>query len=262
MFKLPPSEVTIQPDTLFMIGDFPFTNSFAAGLLITLITILVALYVTFFVRGNKKPSKFDSFIEVIYMGFYDFIVQLAGGNKKAASKLLPIIGTIFLYIGISNTILILPGISSLKYNGITMFRSHTLDFNTTFAIAGIMVVMMNLYSLFKLNPIGFFFKYIKINSVFNGFRKGIGPGLLSLVDLFIGALDIISEFAKMISWSLRLFGNMYAGELLTGLVLSSLAIGAPVPLLLVFGLFSGLVQALVFGSLTAANFAMLMEDES
>lgn len=262
MFKVEQSELAIQPDTLFKIGDFPFTNSHASGVLLTVAILIMAIVLKFTLKGNKTPSKFQLFWEMLYTTFLDFITQLAGGNKKIAEKILPIVGTIFIYLGISNVLLIIPPFTSLTYNGVIMFRTHTLDFSTAFGIATVMVLWMQAISFFKLNPIGFFFKYVKLNAVFNGFRQGIGAGVLSLVDVFIGLLDIVSEVAKIVSWSLRLFGNMYAGELLTGLAMSSFAIGAPVPLILVFGLFSGLVQALVFGSLTAANFAMIMEDEA
>ncbi|HEX9804792.1 MAG TPA: FoF1 ATP synthase subunit a [Candidatus Dojkabacteria bacterium] len=260
MFSVGSSDVPIQPETLFSIGGFPFTNSHASGVLLTILLAVLALAIHLTFKKDKTPSKFQTFLEMFYELLAGFTAQITS-NKKIAKKVLPLVGTLFIYIGISNVLLLLPGLTALKYDSITVFRTHTLDFNTTFGIATAMVVWMQVLSIAKLNPFGYIFKFIRLDAVYKGFRQGPGPGLLSIVDLFIGALDIVSEFAKIVSLSLRLFGNMYAGELLTSLVLSSFAIILPVPLILIFGLFSGLVQSIVFGSLTAANLSLVLKDE-
>jgi len=71
----------------------------------------------------------------------------------------------------------------------------------------------------------------------------------------IGLLDIVSEFAKVISLSLRLFGNMYAGDVLAAILLGTLAIAVPAPWL-AMNLLVGVLQALVFGALTAAYYSL------
>jgi len=146
---------------------------------------------------------------------------------------------------------LIPGLSAITYNGVSIFRTPTNDFNMTFSIALAMVILANIMSIRDFGLFGHIGKFVKIKEVVEGFRKSIGAGLLAIIDFFIGLLDIVSEFAKVISLSLRLFGNMYAGEVLAAIFLGALAILIPAPWT-AMNLLVGILQAMVFGSLTAA----------
>jgi F-type H+-transporting ATPase subunit a len=122
------------------------------------------------------------------------------------------------------------------------------------------IIWTQVYSIQKFNIFGHINKYVKVTTVINGFKQGIGPGMLSIIDFLIGLLDIVSELAKSLSLSIRLFGNMFAGELLSGIVLSAFALVAPVPLMLL-ALFTGFLQALVFGALTSSYFGLALSDD-
>ncbi|GAB4284112.1 MAG: F0F1 ATP synthase subunit A [Candidatus Dojkabacteria bacterium] len=255
---------TVKADILFKIGDYPISNALLAGFLMTIIIAILCLFIFLFTKRTGTPSKFQIILEIIYSGFLDFVERITT-SRKVAESILPIIGTVFIYIGFSNILTLLPGLDSLTYTledgtVVPLFRTHTSDFNTTFGIAASMILWTQFYSIQQVGIIKHFNKYFRIIDVVKGFRKGFGTGMISIIEFFVGLLDIISEFAKSISLSLRLFGNMFAGLMLSGIVLGALAIIAPV-LLILFGLFSGVLQALVFGALTASYFGMAAAEE-
>ena len=142
-----------------------------------------------------------------------------------------------------------------------MFRSAATDLNTTIALALISVVMAQFFGVKSLGP-GYFGKFIAVGSIKNALtKKGVGCvgriGALGLgfIDIFVGVLETISEFSKIISFSFRLFGNIFAGEVLLGVMAFLIPYLMSLPF---FGLeiFVGVVQALVFMMLTVAFFVI------
>ncbi len=258
LFSVDAGLPSVPPDILFYIAGFPVTNSMLAGGLMTLLVIIFLFFVVKNTKGNGTPGKFQILIELTLEMFLDFIEKIVG-NKKVAKQIFPIIGALFIYIGISNVLTVLPGIDSLTYSldgeVVPLFRTHTSDINTTFGIAAAMVIWTQIYSIKSTNIFVHLNKYFKIWGIIQGFIKGLGAGFIAIIEFFVGLLDVVSEFAKSISLSLRLFGNMFAGLMLSGIILGALAILAPIPLIL-FSLFSGALQALVFGALTASYFGM------
>jgi len=142
-----------------------------------------------------------------------------------------------------------------------MFRSAATDLNTTIALALVSVVMAQFFGVKSLGP-GYFGKFIAVGSVARALtKKGVGCvgriGALGLgfIDIFVGVLETISEFSKIISFSFRLFGNIFAGEVLLGVMAFLIPYLMSLPF---FGLeiFVGVVQALVFMMLTVAFFVI------
>ncbi|NCN39261.1 MAG: F0F1 ATP synthase subunit A, partial [Candidatus Aenigmarchaeota archaeon] len=103
--------------------------------------------------------------------------------------------------------------------------------------------------------LGYIGKFIKIKDLYEGAKKGIGAFILALIDFAIGFLDIISEVAKVVSLSLRLFGNMYAGQVLATVILGGFAYGLPA-IWMVMGTLSVVVQTLVFALLVTAYYTI------
>jgi F-type H+-transporting ATPase subunit a len=140
-----------------------------------------------------------------------------------------------------------------------MFRSAATDMNTTIALAIVSVVMTQFFGLQGLG-IKYFGKFVGVAKIVDAFRK---PGLgcagrigtfgMGLIDTFVGVIETISEFGKIISFSFRLFGNVFAGEVLLGVMGFLIPYFVSLPF---FGLelFVGFVQALVFMMLTVAFF--------
>jgi len=222
--------------------------------------IFVALFLLFSRFSAYKPSKLQLMLESVYSLITNFIEQIAG-SKTIANKVVPLTFTLVLFILVSNlSLTFLPFLGAFQYEGHAMFRSSTNDFNMTLALSVGMILLTQIYSIQRVNIINYIFRFIRLDKVVLGFRKGIMNGFISLIDLFLGVLDIISEFAKVISLSLRLFGNMFAGELLTGIFMGMLAVLLPIPIIGLSAL-SGTVQAVVFGALVTSYFAGVLDQK-
>ena len=142
-----------------------------------------------------------------------------------------------------------------------MFRAATTDMNFTVALALVSVVLTQYFGLRALG-VGYFGKFIGVGGIIKAFTKPglgcsgrIGAFLMGFIDVFIGMVETISEMGKIISFSFRLFGNIFAGEVLLGVMAFLIPYVISLPF---FGLelFVGVVQALVFMMLTVAFFVV------
>lgn len=252
-------EITdINPSFVFSIGDFNFANT-------TLYLFFIALVLFVFLFSIRKkirliPSKWQSIIEIVYEGLLTLVRQITGSDYHAR-KVFPIIGSIFLFIGFANYSGLIPGLTSITYDGMSIFRTPTSDFNTTFALAFGSVFVLNIVSISEWGFFGHLGKFFKFKEIFVGFKKSIGAGSMAIVDFLLGLLDIIGEFAKIISLSLRLFGNMYAGEVLMTILIGSLAYVVP-SIWFAMSMLSALVQAIVFGSLVTVFYMLAIKSDS
>ena len=164
-------------------------------------------------------------------------------DRKQAKKFFPLVATLFLFILLNNWIGVLPGAGSIGFFEIDhghevfvpFFRAAKSDLNTTLALAFISMAAIQFYGIRKLG----FFKYW---SKFFVFTKG--P-----IYFFVGILELIGEFAKVISFSFRLFGKVFAGEVLLVIMMALVPLIIPLPFFFL-EFFVGLIQALVFAMLT------------
>jgi F-type H+-transporting ATPase subunit a len=182
------------------------------------------------------------------------------GVVKEESLMFSLVTALFLYIGVANLITIIPGVASVTYEGVSIFRSPTSDFNTTLGLALAMVVLIQLYAFKQFGFWGYVGKFIQLSGIIKGFKQGVGAGFMAIINFLIGLLDIVSEAAKVVSLSLRLFGNIYAGEVLAVIVLGALAYILPATWMALNILFA-LVQAVVFGALVAAYYSIAVTVE-
>jgi len=242
----------IQPDIVFSIGNFGIANS-------TLMIVLLALlFLALGVFGVRKftmvPGTFQSIIEMIYESILGLVQQITG-DRYHAEKIFPVIATILVYFALANVIAIVPGLTDITYNGIAIFRTPTSDFNTAFGVSLAAVLVLNYVSLREYGFIGYLGNFFNIKGVINGFRKSIMDGFIGLVELFVGMLDIIGEIAKVVSLSFRLFGNVYAGQVLAIIILGAVAVGLPTIWTVMSG-FTGILQGMVFASLVAVYYTL------
>lgn len=142
-----------------------------------------------------------------------------------------------------------------------MFRSAATDLNTTLALALVSVVLTQYFGL-KARGIGYLGKFIALGGIKRALTKpGLGCGgrigalFMGAIDVFVGLLETVSEFSKIISFSFRLFGNVFAGEVLLGVMAFLIPYLISLPF---YGLeiFVGVIQALVFMMLTVAFFVL------
>ncbi len=215
------------------------TNTLLSTWVVLLIWVVIGLVIS---RGrNLVPSFIQNIVEIVLEGLLDMMSGVFG-SRHEAEKYLPIIGTIFLFVLTSNWLGIVPGVGSigffeLKEGGqvfVPFLRSGASDLNTTLALA--------IIALFFVHVIG-------AGAI--GFKKHVGKFFTfkSPIDFFVGILEFISEIAKMISFSFRLFGNVFAGEVLLIIMAFLAPYVVPAPFL-GLELFVGFIQALVFAMLT------------
>lgn len=254
-FQVKTPQPSVQPEVLFSIGSLPVSNAMVLGVLIS--ATLLVLFFFLKRKYNLLPGKGQSLVEIAVESFLNLIMQITGDRKKA-EQLLPLIGTILIFFGISNLITLIPGVASITYNGTALLRTPTNDFNMTFTVALGIIILAQIMSLKTFGFFGHLGKYFKFKEVFVGFRQGIGKGLVSLIDFAVGLLDIISELAKVLSLSLRLFGNMYAGEVLAAVLLGAFAAVIPT-VWLAMNVLVGVLQAMVFGALAAAYYSQAVQ---
>lgn len=232
--------ISFTPEILGSIFGMPISNSLILSVLTALLLVGGGFLVTRFLQ--VIPKKLQNGVEILVEGILDFMTQVLG-DRGQAKKFFPLIASIFLFIIFNNWIGILPGTGSLgvyeieqgKQVFVPFFRSANSDLNMTFALALISVFAIQLYGVKKFG----FFRYF---SKFFVFTKG--P-----INFFVGILELIGEFAKVLSFSFRLFGNIFAGEVLLIIIMTLVPFIIPLPFILL-EFFIGFIQALVFAMLT------------
>jgi F-type H+-transporting ATPase subunit a len=228
--------ISVAPETLFHLGPVPITNALFTNIIVTLFLVGLGVYAA---KSTNRLKAIPLTVEIVIEGFYDFFVNIAG---KRGAILFPLLFTFFLYIIIANWSGLLPIIGSIGLNiphgqeveFIPIFRGPTTDLNTTFALA-IISVFSTWYMGIKINGVkGFLSKFLTIRSP---------------IDAVVGLLEMISEFSKLLSFSFRLFGNIFAGEVLIAVMTFLIPLLLPVPFL-ALEVFVGFIQAIVFTMLT------------
>ena len=248
-------EISLKAEELFHIGSgvgrFTVTNSLTITVITTIILAIIGWQ--FRKRLSLIPGKFQNFIEYILEELLKLMDSVLG-SRKAAEKYLPLVATIFLLIMLSNWLGLVPGVGSIGLHGFhegrasftPLFRAPAADLNFTLAIAIVAVFAVNIFAIIAI-----------------GFRKHARKffTLKNPIHTFIGLLEFISELAKMISFSFRLFGNIFAGEVL--LIILGVLVPYLVPLPFIFlEIFVGFIQAFVFAMLTLVFIAIAIAEEA
>lgn len=250
----------IEPNFIFDIFGFPIS---ASTLMVFLLIILFSLFAVLVKRTFKtRPTSLQVLFEMLYEGIIDMLDGVTNDTKRSKT-IFPLIASMFLYLLVANLIGLVPGISEWTINGKQLFQTTTADFNTTFGLALASVIVINIISIREWGIFPFLGKFFKVKVVIQGFKKGFGAGSISLVDFFVGVLDIVGEIAKVISLSIRLFANMYAGQILAIILLGAFAYIIP-GVWYGMNIFVGALQAMVFAVLVAAYYmlAVKVEDEN
>jgi len=163
----------------------------------------------------------------------------------------------FLFILVSNWAGLIPGTGSIgrylmvegKVELVPLFRPANSDLNMTLSMAVFAVVTSHILGIAVIGFFRYSNKFIKIGDLVHGVRKGGINIFVALVEFVVGIIEIVSEIAKMVSLSLRLFGNIFAGEVLLTVLASLIAYVVPLPFMLL-EILVGLIQAVVFSMLT------------
>lgn len=231
--------IDIKAAPIFHIGSFAVTNSMLTGF----IGYAIILWLFFAVRRAIKTGKktyLTSGIIWMFEMLYGTVRQVIQ-NDAIAKKVAPLAITLFFLILVNYWMGILPGVGTITVgeDGTPLFRGLVADLNVTFALAIVSMVMAQVYAAKVHGFFGNLGRYLR-----NPFKDPAGA--------FEGILELIAEFSRLLALSLRLFGNVFAGEVLlvaVGYVAAYFASIAMLPFML-FELFIGTVQAYVFFMLT------------
>ncbi|MBM3117964.1 MAG: F0F1 ATP synthase subunit A [Chloroflexi bacterium] len=250
--------VELPSEGIFHVSGFTITNTLIASWLT--IIILFGLFYACTRRMKLIPGRLQNLAEIFVETLLNFVKGVAGENH--ARTLFPIVATIFLYVLTNAYLALLPffgtiGITEHDGTFVPLFRAANTDINLPLSIALISFVCIEFWGLRALG----FFRYL--NSFFNfgqlrdGFvslfkgkiRPAISGIMFGFINLFIGGLEILSHFIRIISFTFRLFGNMTAGEILLLVVAFLIPLVASIPF---YGLelLVGVLQALIFAGLT------------
>lgn len=243
---------SLKPELITEIGGFPVTNTIVATVIIDI--LIVALIIFIYKSIKLRPRGIQSAVESIIQYLYDTTEQIAG-NKTSA--IFPWFASFFLFILFTNLIGLLPGFGSIgfwrevEHHGehatelVPLLRAATSDFNMTLALGTVSVVTTHIIA-------------IRFNGFIGYIKKFISP---NPVNLFIGILEFCLEIVKVFSLSFRLFGNIFAGEVVLATVAGLFAFLAPIPFLMLESIVA-LVQALVFAMLTMVFMTILAQTHS
>lgn len=237
--------IEIKAETLFHVGPLAITNSMMLGL----IGYALVLWVMFAAVRAVKTGKKGYVTGAILMIFEMLLstVEQVLGDKKLARRVAPLSITLFVVIIINYWLGILPIVGPITLDGVPVFRGLVADMNVTFAMAIISMIVVQLYA-------------IKTHGFFGNLGRYFRNPIKDPAGAFEGILELIAEFSRLLALSLRLFGNVFAGEVLLVVVGYMTAYAASVALLpfMVFELFIGSIQAFVFFMLTTVFIALGM----
>ena len=283
--------ISISAETVAHVGPLAISNSMILSVIVSALLLLLAFSIRSSIRTSGKPGKLQMIGELVVESFLTLIESIVGPGKKVR-LFFPLLVTFFLFILGNNWIGLLPGVGTIGFYEteahaqapnsyiasattpatkegqeqtatdapsnveqsvqttehespvkeakkvfVPLLRAGTADLNTTLALALISVVMTQVWGV-KYLSLGYFTKFFNFSN----------PG-----GFVLGLLEFILEIAKVMSFAFRLFGNVFAGEVLLTVMAFLAPLIVPMPF---YGLevFVGLIQALVFTLLSLVFF--------
>ena len=227
--------VVLKAEELFSVWGFPITNS----LIMSWITVAVLVGFAFLFRNKIAliPGKFQAGVEWVFEGILGYMTEILE-DEKMARKFFPLIMTIFFFVLIANELAFLPGVGTVgletSHGLVPLLRAPAADLNMTLALAFISFLTIEITGLRALGFGKYSMKYLNFSSP---------------VNFAVGIIELISNLGRLVSFSFRLFGNVFAGEVMLIVAAFFVPFLLPVPLL-GFEVFVGFIQAVVFAMLT------------
>ena len=262
--------IALKAEAVTHVLGVPITNTMLMSWLVMM--VLVALGYVVGKNLVKIPGRLQAFFETVFAFFLDYLEEVLE-SRELAHRFLPLIATLFMFILLGNWFGLLPGIGSIyvespevhaevyvtdptlehyheqeeehgehaaaavhheESHSISLFYPVSVDLNVTLALAIISFITVEVAGVLYVG----LFKYL---GKFFNFRSPIG--------FLVGIIEFISEFIRLISFSFRLFGNMFAGKTLILVAMFFIPYIVPVPLM-AYEFFVGFVQASIFSLLT------------
>jgi F-type H+-transporting ATPase subunit a len=244
--------VPLSAETIYSLGSFNITNSMLMGVLVALVLVIsfsiaaVNLYL-------RPKSRFSFFLESIIVFVKNNITNSFGGDEARARRFLPLFAAFFLFILLNNLGGLLPGMGGAIYvtteEGIkaALLRPFTTDLNGTLALAAIAMITVEIISI-RERGLGGYFKHF-----FTVMQPWYNP-----INFFIGIIELLGELIRMITLAFRLFGVIYAGEVLLHVIMNISGNFAPVAMfpVILMEIFFSFIQAYLFIMLSSTYLAI------
>ncbi|MCL4464812.1 MAG: F0F1 ATP synthase subunit A [Chloroflexi bacterium] len=238
VFRAPLAHIQLPGERVFEIGEIGVTNTMLAAFLASVLLAWFALASTHNMR--ETPAGLQNAAEMAVEMLLGLVEGVAG--PRLGRKFFPLVATIFLFIITCNYMGLLPGYGTIGVieHGeegtvlVPLLRSASTDLNTTVALALVAVIAVEYFGIRTLGAGTYLSRFINFS----------GP-----IEFFMGLLETISELSRVISLSFRLFGNVFAGEVLLTVIGFLIPFVAVLPF---YGLelFVGAIQAFIFAILT------------
>lgn len=252
VFKFAPA--ALAAEQIFSFAGFPITNSMVNAWIAVLFFVGVA-----FVASRRKGALVPRGIHNVLEGALVWYLEQMDGvtsDRKKSRAFLPLVGTIFFFLLFSNWIGLMPGTGTIGVWGVghegvellPLLRPVGADLNMTLALAVLSLVYVQFTGVSTQGFINYLSKFVNIRGIFRAIPKGPMAFITAVIEFFVGIIEIASEFAKVASLSLRLFGNVFAGEVLIGVMLGLVSFFVPVPFMFL-EILVGFIQATVFSTL-------------
>lgn len=262
-------EITLFAEPVFHIGGFTVTNSLLSSWLVVVLIIIFS--VTIRKNIKKIPNRLQTVLELVLEEALKLCDQVTG-ERKLSKKVFPVAISIFFFVLLNNWLGILPGVGSIGFieevEGhkafIPLLRGATADINTTMALALISVIGANVFGVLSIGLWKTFNKYFNFAGLAAIPRKIMKDPTIIVVapiTFVVGLIELVGELAKVASLSFRLFGNVFAGEVLLASMSALLAVGIPIPFIFL-EILVGVIQAMIFAMLTLVYFTIAAQDHS
>lgn len=240
--------ISIAPETIFHIGPLAINNSQILGLVGGLL-VLWMLWATAKAVQAGKRGRFMHMVLWAFESLYDTAVEVIG-DKSIARKVVPLAVTLVFFFVINNWLGLLPVVGPITWDGVPLLRGVAADLNTTFALAVISIVTAQLWAMKRRGFFGNLGRYFV-----NPFKDPLHA--------FEGVLEFVAEFTRTAALALRIFGNVFGGEVLLGVIafLTGYAAVVALPIFYMLELFVGAVQGYVFFMLTIAFISLGLPGE-
>lgn len=251
--------ISLAAETIWTVWGLHISNAFiTTWVVMGLLTVLSILATR---NMGLIPGNAQLIAESIVGGLYDFFSAIAGKHIK---QFFPLVASLFLFILAANWVGLLPGVGTVGFHRaevaaeapleatgekaavheektefVPLLRAATADLNMTLALAIVSVLGMQYFGFRNLG----------------GHYLGRFINFKDPIMFSVGLLELISDISKVISFAFRLFGNIFAGEVLLAVIAFLMPFIVPLPFLMM-ELFVGLIQALVFSMLSTAFFSV------
>jgi len=234
-------EITGVPVIEFQGEDISISNSLFTMWLVMAFLIAVSWLAT---RNlSNHPGRLQLLVEQLVQGVSDFVVGVGG---PSAVRFLPLFGTLFLFIVVSNWLGVFPFVGQVLW-----LKAPTSDYHVTAGLALTSFVTYQAVGIRKLK-LSYFGRWFN----FSGFREGV---VLGVVMVMVGLIELVSAIFRIMSLLLRLWGNIWGGEISLSVITALLVVPIFAAPLIGLELLVGLVQALVFSLLVLVYIVLALE---